>query len=110
MIATAQVEQRQGELDGLDGRRFCLLTTFRKSGAAVSTPLWFATHGETLYVKTAVDSGKVKRIRRSPRVEVAPCTIRGRPLGPPVAASARIVVDAAEEARAERALHAHYGL
>src|SRR3954454_15553411 len=109
MIDVAQEEQRRSGFDGLAGRRFCLLTTFRKSGAAVATPLWFATDGATLYVKTAVDSGKVKRLRRAPSVEVAPCTLRGRPLGPAVAASARIVDDPAEEARAERALRARYG-
>lgn len=94
----------------LDGARYCLLTSFRANGTGVSTPLWFASTGDAVYVKTAVDSGKVKRIRRHPPVEVAPCTFRGRPLGPTVAATARIVVDAAEEERAERALDRRYGL
>ena len=52
----------------------------------------------------------MKRIRRDPRVELAPCTLRGRPLGPAAAATARVVADPEEEVRAERALEARYGL
>jgi PPOX class probable F420-dependent enzyme len=95
---------------GLDSRRYCLLTSFRANGVAVHTPLWFAIDGGVVYMKTGVESGKVKRIRRYPRVEVAPCTMRGRPRGHAIAATARIVIDEAEEARAERALDRRYGL
>ncbi len=89
---------------------YCLLTTFRRNGEGVATPLWFATENATIYVRTGVQSGKVKRIAVNPRVEVAPCTLRGRPLGPAARATARVVTDADEEKRAEHALSSKYGV
>ena len=53
--------------------RFVSLTTFRRSGEAVSTPVWVGREGETLVVLTPADSGKVKRLRNDPRVELRPC-------------------------------------
>jgi uncharacterized protein len=53
--------------------RFVSLTTFRRSGEAVSTPVWVGRDGGALVVLTPADSGKVKRLRRDPRVEIRPC-------------------------------------
>jgi PPOX class probable F420-dependent enzyme len=53
--------------------RFISLTTFRRSGAAVSTPVWVGRDGTSLVVLTPADSGKVKRLRHDPRVEIRPC-------------------------------------
>ena len=53
--------------------RFVSLTTFRRSGAPVSTPVWVARDGESLVVLTPVGSGKVRRLRHDPRVEIRPC-------------------------------------
>jgi PPOX class probable F420-dependent enzyme len=61
-----------------------------------------------LYVRVERASGKVKRLRRDPRLLVAPSTARGKPLGPPLEASGE-VLQAGDEARAERALAARYG-
>jgi PPOX class probable F420-dependent enzyme len=63
------------------GSRYISLVTFRKNGDRVPTPVWFAEHQGKLYVMTRSDSGKMKRIRNNPRIEIAPCTIRGKPLG-----------------------------
>ena len=57
----------------LADRRFVSLTTFRRSGAPVSTPVWVGRHGEGLVVLTPAGSGKVKRLRHDPRVELRPC-------------------------------------
>lgn len=73
----------------LAGHQFMKLTTFRKSGVAVPTPVWFAQVGGTLYVTTQVDAGKIKRIRNSGRVSVEPCTASGQSLGAAVEAQAR---------------------
>jgi len=51
----------------LDRHRYLSLATFRQSGAQVATPVWFAAAGGRLYVFTSGESGKVKRLRRSPR-------------------------------------------
>ena len=53
--------------------RFVSLTTFRRSGEAVSTPVWVAREGDALVVLTPAGSGKVKRLRNDPRVELRPC-------------------------------------
>jgi PPOX class probable F420-dependent enzyme len=57
----------------LADHRFVSLTTFRRSGAPVSTPVWVSRDGDLLVVLTPVGSGKVKRLRHDPRVEIAPC-------------------------------------
>jgi len=67
------------------------LTTFRRTGGPVSTPVWAAPDGETLVVWTRADSGKVKRLRHTPRVTVAPCDVRGRTTGPAVDGMAEFV-------------------
>ena len=67
------------------------LTTFRKSGAAIATPVWFGEQDGKLYVMTRGTMGKTKRIRNNPQVRVAPCTIRGKVTGPEFAATARIL-------------------
>lgn len=75
----------------IHGRPYLSLTTFRKSGVPVATPIWFAESGGKLYVMTRSDSGKYKRIRNNPQVRIAPCTMRGKVTGPESAASARIL-------------------
>jgi hypothetical protein len=72
------------------GQKYVCLTTFRKNGLGVNTPVWFAEQAGRLYVKTRNDSGKYKRIRNNPRVRVAPCTMRGKITGPEFPAKARI--------------------
>jgi PPOX class probable F420-dependent enzyme len=94
--------------DALAGGRYVRLSTFRKSGAAVPTPPWFARMGENLYVVTGRNTGKVKRIRNNPDVTLAPSDFRGRPEGPHL----RAVAGLTEEKRggpADRALRRKYG-
>ncbi|GAA3924107.1 PPOX class F420-dependent oxidoreductase [Streptomyces gulbargensis] len=57
--------------------RYVSLTTFRKNGTGVATPVWYAVDGEELYAWTRTDSWKVKRLRNDPAVEVAVCDVRG---------------------------------
>jgi PPOX class probable F420-dependent enzyme len=97
------------DFSALRGHKYCLLSTFRKNGEAVPTPVWFGLADGKVYIRTEAEVGKVKRIRREPRVHVAPCTFRGRPLGPSTEGSARIMAPAESE-HAERALAAKYGL
>src|SRR2546428_2813542 len=68
-------------LGELDQHRYMALSTFRRSGAEVATPVWFVAAGGKLYVFTAGDSGKVKRLRHSSRARVAPSDARGRVQG-----------------------------
>jgi PPOX class probable F420-dependent enzyme len=89
--------------------RHALLVTYRRDGAPVPTPVWAAHADGALYVRVERASGKVRRLRRDPRLLVAPCTARGKPLGPPLEATGEVLA-AGDEARAERALAARYGL
>ena len=73
------------------GQKYISLTTFRKTGVGVPTPVWFGEDNGKLYVMTRSDMGKTKRIRNNPQVKVAPCTIRGKVTGPEFAATARIL-------------------
>ncbi|MDF6017888.1 PPOX class F420-dependent oxidoreductase [Streptomyces sp. JH34] len=54
------------------------LTTYRKDGTPVATPVWAAADGDVLYVWTRSDSWKVKRLRNDSRVRVTVCDARGR--------------------------------
>ncbi|GLV89145.1 hypothetical protein Slala04_05990 [Streptomyces lavendulae subsp. lavendulae] len=65
-------------LQELGSARYVSLTTFRKDGTPVATPVWAVADGGELYVWTRSDSWKVKRIRNDGRVTLAACDVRGR--------------------------------
>jgi PPOX class probable F420-dependent enzyme len=106
--ATSKLIAAEQGFESLRGHKYCLLTTFRKSGEPVPTPVWFGLTDGKVYVESEV-VGKVKRIRSNPRVQIAPCTLRGKPLGPPVEGRARIL-GPSESERAECAIADHYGM
>jgi PPOX class probable F420-dependent enzyme len=85
------------------------LTTFRRTGAAVATPVWAAPDKGTLVVWTRADSGKVKRLRHTSRVTVAPCDFRGQVFGTAVDGAAEFV-DRAGWPGALAALRRAYGV
>lgn len=78
-------------LDSLGTANYVLLTTYRRDGREVATPVWVVRDGDALAVWTQTDSGKVKRIRRTPQVTVAPCTANGRPTGAALPARAELL-------------------
>ena len=75
----------------IHGQHYISLATFRKSGVAVYTPIWFAEDNNKLYLMTSSKTGKYKRIRNNPQVKIAPCTMRGKITGPEFSATARIL-------------------
>jgi PPOX class probable F420-dependent enzyme len=87
---------------------FVALTTLRRTGDPVSTPVWIAADGDALVVTTPATSGKVKRLRRDPHVEMRPCNRRGT-----VSDGAPLVTGVAEvtapDDASSRALRAKYG-
>ena len=93
----------------IHGQRYISLATFRKSGAAVYTPIWFAEDNNKLYFMTNGRLGKCKRIRNNPHVKIAPCTIRGKITGPEFTATVR-TLRPDEFARARQAINAKYWL
>ena len=94
----------------LDHHRYVSLATFRRNGAEVATPVWFAALGARLYVVTSDDSGKVKRLRNTPKARVAPSNARGRVQGAWQPATARLITDPQIIDRARAALRGKYGL
>lgn len=110
---SCQSGQQQGPSlwERLAAQPYCLLTTFRRDGTPVPTPMWFAVQDETLYFYTRGQSGKVKRLRRDPRVTVGPCDSSGRLKGPTWEGVARLLEPDSEEVRRANALLAErYGL
>jgi PPOX class probable F420-dependent enzyme len=84
-----------------------LLTTLRRDGTPVKTPVNIAVDGDRAFIRTWDTAGKAKRIRNNPAVTIAPCTVRGRPTGPAIPAQARIL-SGDESARAGRLLAAKH--
>ena len=89
------------------GRKYLNLESYRRNGAAVRTPVWFAEEEGILYVYSLADSGKVKRLRNDPRVRVVPSDLRGNPQGEWIEARAEIL-DAGGAARGHQLLRQKY--
>ncbi|WP_344010185.1 PPOX class F420-dependent oxidoreductase [Streptomyces thermospinosisporus] len=89
--------------------KYLLVTSYRRNGTPVATPVWVVRDGDALGVWTAADSGKVKRIRNRPDVLVGPCDMRGNPTGDQVPATAEIC-DAETTARYRKLIARKYGL
>lgn len=99
-------------LSALGDERFVSLTTFRRSGERVSTPVWIARDGDALVVTTPEASGKVKRLRNSPRVEIRPCSRMGqvRDGAEPVAGVAEVLTDRGSRERLTGIIRGKYGI
>ena len=91
--------------------KYLNLETFRKTGVGVRTPVWFADESGSpvFYIYSAPDAGKVKRIRKNPKVRIAPCTFSGNLRGAWVEGRAR-VCDGDEAAHGQELLRHKYGL
>jgi PPOX class probable F420-dependent enzyme len=94
--------------ESLKQARYMNLATFRRNGAQVNTPVWFAEKNDRFYVFSAKDTGKVKRLRNSSQARVAPCDVRGTLTGDWLDAKCEFV-DAEEEQPAYALLVDKYG-
>jgi PPOX class probable F420-dependent enzyme len=91
----------------LRGAKTILLTTYRRDGTPVATPVSIAFAGDRAFFRSYDKAWKTKRLRNNPEVEVAASTLRGRPSGPPVHARA-ILLDGEQADIAARALARHH--
>lgn len=89
-------------LEGLKKQRAVVLTSYRKDGTPVGTPVSIVVRGDHAYFRTYDKAFKARRLARNPEVEIAPSTTRGRVTGPAVRGRARLLT--AEEARPIRGL------
>jgi PPOX class probable F420-dependent enzyme len=90
--------------------KYVSLATYRRNGVEVKTPVWIVNVAGRYYVFSTGDAGKVKRIRVTPRVRLAPCDVRGEVRGPWIEAHARIVLDPTLIVEVRGALRRKYGL
>jgi PPOX class probable F420-dependent enzyme len=106
-LRVAKEPGRANRLESLQGHHYCLVTTFKRSGEPVPTPVLFGLGDGKLYFRTDADVSKVKRLRNDPHVRVGPCNWRGKPLGEFVEGAAR-VLPPSENERAYAVLKANY--
>jgi uncharacterized protein len=105
---TNKISQQVDPFAALREHNYVNLTTFRKSGVPVTTPVWMALEANKGYIVTGKDSGKVKRIRNNHAVQLAPSTRMGKALGPSIDAKVRILSQE-ESVAAQRELSKKYG-
>jgi uncharacterized protein len=94
---------------GLADARYMTLSTFRQSGQTVTTAVWFAADGDRLVFMTGNSTGKVKRLRRNPRVLVARSSASGKESGPRHGGVVRFL-SPSESTSAMRLLDRKYGV
>jgi len=78
----------------LEDAKCIAFTTYRRSGAAVTAPVWLVRLDDgRIGFYTSMGSGKTKRLRNDPRVTMQPCDMRGRltPGSTPVTGTAEVV-------------------
>ena len=92
--------------------KYVNLSTQKKDGSLVNTPVWFAQDGDKndFYIFSAGEAGKVKRIRNFSSVKVAICDARGNLQGKWISAQAELIDEEDSKIRAYRQLHKKYGL
>lgn len=98
--------QAGAEMPVIPGK-YVSITSFRRDGTGVATPVWFVQEAGRLLIQTGASSGKVKRIRRNPRVTIAPCGATGRLRAEPVPAVAELL-PAAEIGRVRQLMARKY--
>jgi uncharacterized protein len=101
-----ETELRRGQPLRIPGK-YLSLTTYRRDGSAVSTPVWFVEEDGRLFVITGAASYKAKRLRRNPAAMVAPCTARGIPKGDAIPAQVEFLPPE-EQARVDRLMAEKY--
>ena len=97
-------------LDQFARRQYLNIETFRKSGLGVKTPVWFVLDGDTLFIRTIANSGKVKRIHNNKQVNIAPCKMDGTITGDWIPAVAQELNDEGSGRKVDQLLDKKYGL
>ena len=100
---------QHGDFSQLHGHKHCLVVTYRKDGRPIAQPVWPGYDGERVYIWTEIEASKAKRLRRNPAALIAPCSFRGKPLGPPIAARGRVLESVAERRRADDVIRSQWG-
>jgi PPOX class probable F420-dependent enzyme len=96
-------------LAALEKQKYINLETYKKSGQAVRTPVWFMISDGLVFVLTTQNTGKIKRIKNNPKIRIMPCGMRGEPKGDWIEGTARFATES-ETQNAIKMRHKKYGL
>lgn len=110
-MATQTVERpakRTDDVKMLLPGRYLSVTSFKRDGTGIATPVWAVSDGERLFAFTDLNSAKVKRIRRNPHVEVASCWVNGKLRHKPIPAHAEVMTNTSDLERVRELLLARY--
>jgi uncharacterized protein len=102
------IQRPAADLEARFPGRYLSVTSFKRDGTDVATPVWFISDGRRLFALTDLHSAKVRRIRRNPRVMVAPCRPDGKLRGEPVPARAEVLTATPELERLQDLLIERY--
>jgi len=102
------VQRPAADLEALFPGRFLSVTSFKQDGTGVATPLWFVSDGKRLFALTDLHSAKVRRMRHTPRVLVAPCRPSGKQRSEPLPARAEVLTATEDLERVQKLLIERY--
>jgi uncharacterized protein len=106
--AECPAQRHATDVDALFSGRFLSVTSFKRDGAGIATPVWFVSDRRRLFAFTDLHSAKVRRIRRNPDVLVAPCRADGKLRREPVAARAEVLTAISDLEHVQKLLLARY--
>jgi uncharacterized protein len=98
------------DLGALFPGRYLSVTSFKRDGTGVATPVWFVSDGRRLFALTDLHSAKIRRIRRNPHVLIASCRADGKLRSEPVPARAEVLTAAPKLERVQKLLIERYKL
>lgn len=90
-------------LEPFAAHKTALLTTYRRDGTPVNTPVTIVVDGERAFFRTFDKAWKARRLLNNPEVQVVPSSVKGKPLGPAIRGRTRLL-DRSESTRARRLL------
>jgi len=93
-----------------ENQNYLNIETFRRNGQGVRTPVWFVEDGGEIFIRTEANSGKVKRIRNNPEVQLAPCKADGTVIGEWIPAKGREITDPETDKQVDQLLGKKYGI
>ena len=96
------------DLEALFPGRYLSVTSFKRDGTGIATPVWSVSDGTRLFALTDLHSAKVRRIRRNPHVLVASCRVNGKLGSEAVPARAEVLTATADLERVQQLLNERY--
>jgi PPOX class probable F420-dependent enzyme len=103
-----RVERPARDLEALFPGRYLSVTSFKRDGTGVPTPVWFVSDGRRLFALTDLHSAKVWRVHRNPHVLIASCRADGKLRSEPVPARVEVLTGTPELEHVQKLLIDRY--